>query len=253
MLNKKIVTFGIAVVIVLATATSFYGSNFSKPASFPEKGQLIEKMNKIFPTATVKSIQDIVQVDQKHMFVPFLSEEGRYGVSYWGWNKHKWKVLHIDNAGEPRLWKINSNDPSTYYMVWNIHPDDKVDYMKFYFIRNRGFQGSDGVETYSPRIQLEKKVTLKEKTYAVIPLPREWSAIISSLQQAGNPNISDVIFNSVFSNNNDLFFGYIPFDKTDKAAGIMNSVNGSGYTNGDINLDYIRILDPFEIEEPLDQ
>ncbi|MGG3467367.1 hypothetical protein ABES02_07595 [Neobacillus pocheonensis] len=53
--------------------------------------------------------------------------------------------------------------------------------------------------------------------------------------------------------NNDLSFGYIPFDKSDKEAGIMNSVNGSGYTNSDINLDYISIMNPFEIEEPLEQ
>jgi len=253
MLNKKFFPFGIAVVIVLVAAASLYWFYFSKPTSFPKNEQVIERMNKLFPTAAVKSIQDTVHVDKKHVFVPFISEEGRYGISYWAWNKHKWKVLYIDNAGQPRLWKINSNDPSTYYMVWNIHPEDKVSYMKLYFIRERGFQSTNGVETYNPRIQLEKTITYMEKSYAVLPLPREWSAIINSLQQAGNSNIPDRLFNSVFPTNNDLFFGYIPFDKADKEAGIMNSVNGNGYINSDINLDYIRILNKSEIEEPFEQ
>jgi hypothetical protein len=209
-------------------------------------------MNKVFPTAAVKSIQDTVHIDERHVFVPFVSEESRYGVSYWAWKEHKWKLLSIDNAGEPRLWKINSKDPSTYYIAWNSHPDDKVSYMKLYFIRDRGFHGFDGVETYDPRIQLEKKVTLTDKSYGVLRLPVEWSAIMKSLQQAGNPNISDGLINSVLPINNDLFFGYIPFDKSDQEAGIMNSVNGSSFTNGDINLDYISILNKSEIEEPLE-
>ncbi|MGG1675598.1 hypothetical protein ACIFOT_07575 [Neobacillus sp. NRS-1170] len=252
MLNKRLVSIGlVGVVIVLAAAAWFYWFNFSKPSSFPANGQLIERMNKVFPTAAVKSIKDIVHVDKRHVFVPFVSEEGRYGVSYWAWKKHNWKLVHIDNTGEPLLWKINSNDPSTYYLLWNSHPDDKVSYIKFYFIRDRGFQGFDGIETYDPRIQLEKKVTLTDRSYGVLRLPVEWSAIVKSLQQAGNQNISDGLINSLLPNNNDLFFGYIPFDKSDKVAGIKNSVNGSSYTNGDI--DYIRILNKSEIEEPLIQ
>ncbi|MDN3019861.1 hypothetical protein PH210_27280 [Paenibacillus sp. BSR1-1] len=254
MLNKRFVLIGlVGVFIILTAAAWFYWVNFSKPASFPANEQLIERMNKVFPTAAVKSIQDHVQVDERHVFVPFVSEEGRYGVSYWEWKKNKWKLLHIDNAGVPRLWKINSNDPSTFYIVWNSHPDDKVSYMKLYFIRDRGFQGHDGIETYIPKIQLEKKVTLTDKSYGVLPMPADWSAIMKSLQQAGNPNISDRLFDSVFPNINNLHFGFIPFDQSNQEAVIMNSVNGSSFTNGDINLDYISILSKSEIEEPLEQ
>ncbi|WHY77932.1 hypothetical protein QNH20_01775 [Neobacillus sp. WH10] len=235
--------------VVALSSVIIYWFYFSKPASFPTNEQLIREINQILPEASASVIQDTVNADARHKFVPFISEEGNYGVSYWGWEKHKWQVVSVDTTGEPHVWKVKSDDPSTYHLVWNIHPDDQVSYLKFYFMRDRGFLVSNGVETYDPKIQMEKKVTLQEKTYGALKLPNEWVELMNSIIKIDSAKAPGVFFN-IIPANNSLYFGWTPYDKLDQAAILNRSVNGSGYSTGE-PIEFVRHLSPSEIESPL--
>jgi hypothetical protein len=125
---KKRKTWTLAGLGVLGLLASFmiFWLYFAKPVSFPTNEQLVKEINSIFPESAASVIQDSISVDERHVVVPFISNEDHYGLSYWVWKKHKWTVAAIDTRGEPKIWKINRKDPLSFHLVWNIHPDDQV-------------------------------------------------------------------------------------------------------------------------------
>jgi hypothetical protein len=247
-MKKRIWSFVLLGIVVLSTA-SIYWFYFSKPTIFPTKEQLIEEMNQAFPEASVRVIRDTVHVDERHIFVPFISEDDHYGVSYWVWQKHKWQAVSIDTTGGPHVWKINSKDPSTFRLVWNIHPDDQVSYLKFYCMRDRGYHGFDGGVMYDPKIQMEKKVSLEEKSYGVSRLPDDWLTIMNAFHKVESAKVPDLLFSSIFPEA-QMYFGWTPYDKMDKEVILKSRGNGSGFSNGNADIDFIRHLNESEIESP---
>lgn len=246
--KRKLLIFAGSAVLILS-AFMIYWFYFSKPDSFPTDEQLMEEINHIFPEAAVNVIQDTVSIDGRHVVVPFISKEDDYGVTYWAWQKHKWQLLAIDTTGEPCLWKINSKDPVTFYIVWNIHPADQLEYMKFFLIRDRGYHGTEGIETYNPRVQMEKKVPLEGKSYGALPLPDEWVSFMNPFIKVESAKQPSLFFNDLFPER-EMFFGWIPYNKSDKQRFPEGSVNGNRYFNGDADIDFISILNELEIESP---
>lgn len=242
------VTFAIGGLVLAAfLAFALYLYFPTKPESFPINEQLIDEINQLFPTAAPTTIQDAIYLDERHVFVPFISKENEYGVSYWAWEEHKWKVLEIDTTGEPRLWMINESNPSSYYLVWNIHPEDQVDYLKFYLVRDRGFRGVDNL--YTPRVQVEKKVSLQGKSYGVLRSPDEWVSIMKPLQKLESDRRPDV-FLALLPQQANLFFSYTPYNEAGQEAISQRSVNSHGYVNGNIRLEFV-IRNGARLEKPL--
>ncbi|MGG1662486.1 hypothetical protein [Brevibacillus sp. NRS-1366] len=246
MTKKKLWSLGIFIILLSIIVYWFY---FSMPTSFPTNEQLVEEMNSIFPEATASIIQDTIPVDERHVLVPFISKKDDYGLSYWVWKNHKWKVASIDTKGEPMLWKFNINDPSSLYLVWNIHPKDQLSSIHFYLIRDRGYRITEGIEHYDPRVQMEKRVFAQEKSYGLMQLSDDWVTFMNAyikVESAKQPNL----FINNFSPKQDMFFGWIPYDQTNKETFPESSVNGTRYSDGEVNLEYVMILDKGDIEIP---
>ncbi|MGG0720505.1 hypothetical protein ABE096_23435 [Robertmurraya massiliosenegalensis] len=245
-MRKKLI--GIGAGIAVLSSIFIYLFFFSKPFPFPVAEMLIEEINQFFPEANAEEIQDLIQIDERHTLVPFISETGDYGLSYWVWQKRSWHVDRIDTKGGPMVWEINSRKPSSYYFVWNISPDNFLDSMSFYMIRERGYQVMEGKETYYPRIQLETNVSLQEKTYGVLQLPEEWAAVKKSFIKTDSSQQTDFFFNEMFSDPN-LFFGWIAYDRLGNER-FPEDTNGNTFSNGKLTIDYVMILNEEELEQP---
>lgn len=249
MTKRKIwVLAGLAALGLLSSFT-IYWFYFAKPVSFPTNEQLVKEINRIFPEASVSFVQDTIPVDIRHVAVPFISNEGNYGLSYWVWKKHKWTVATIDTKGEPKLWKINRKDPSSFHLVWNIHPEDQLSSITYYLIRDRGYQVTEGVENYIPGVQMEKKVSFQEKSYGVMELPDEWTEFMNAVIEVESTQKPNLFFNNFFPEPN-MFLGWIPYDQSDKETFPEGSVNGSGYSNGNLVIEHMMILSKGDLELP---
>jgi hypothetical protein len=236
--------------LLLGIAGLVYLIFFIKPASLPSDQSLMKEISSIFPEASPSSLQDKIYVDQKHVFVPFISEgNNKHGMSYWEWKHYHWRVNSIDLSGEPKLWKINRKDPGTFHIVWNIHPEDQVNFIDFYLIRDRNYQISDGVERYIPKVQLENRVVLEGKSYGVLKMPRDWLSFMKPYIDVESANQVDPLFNDILPAYN-MFIGWIPYDRLNQEKFPEQSVNGSSFSNGDSDIDFIRILNRVELELP---
>ncbi|SER06218.1 hypothetical protein SAMN05216232_0131 [Virgibacillus subterraneus] len=247
-MTKKRVSLIAICVIILLSLFLLYWFYFQEPQAFPADEQLVDQINEIFPKADAETIQENIQLDQEHVFVPFLSSENNYGASYWVWERNKWKPSYIDTTGEPTVWKIDKEDPSSFHLVWNLHPDDQISYADFYLIRDRGYHISNGEHTYVPRIQLEDSVALEEESYGVLQLPEDWRSFMTQtnkLALAQNPHVN---FTSLLPDVH-AYIGWTPFNEDNEITYPDNSVNGHGYINGDINTDFVRIIEEAELEK----
>lgn len=238
MTKKKIWFLGLLIIMLSIIVYWFY---FSTPTSFPTNEQLVEELNRIFPEATASIIQDTISIDERHVLVPFISKKDDYGLSYWVWKNRKWQVASIDTKGEPMLWKLNGNDPSSFYFVWNIDPKDKLSSIHFYFIRKRGYRIAEGIERYYPRVQMEKRISFQEKSYGSMQLPDDWITFMNAYLEVESAKQSP---------GRNLFFGWIPYDLTNQQIFPERSVNGSGYSEGKVDVEYVMILNKGEIEIP---
>ncbi len=239
---------GVGILGLLASFMIFW-FYFAKPVSFPTNGQLVREINSIFPEASASVIQDSILVDERHVVVPFISNEDHYGLSYWVWKRHKWTVATIDTKGEPKIWKINRKDPSSFHLVWNIHPEDQVSSISYYLIRDRGYQITEGIENYVPRVQMEKKVSLQEKSYGVMELPDEWRRLMNAVIEVELKQKPNLFFDP-FTPERSLFFGWIPSNQSDNETFPEGSVNGSGYSNGNELIEHLMILSKGDLEFP---
>ncbi|NBI29060.1 hypothetical protein [Chengkuizengella marina] len=242
--DKKKLLFVIGISIILFL---FYWFYLAKPNAIPSNDQLIEKMNK-FPETSVNNIQDKILLDETHLFVPFISDSNDYGASFWVWQKHKWEVMSIDLKGRPSVWKINKKDFSTYFFVWNIHPEDRVQHLKFYLIKDRGYTMANGIEKYHPKIQMETTISMETTSYGINPLPTEWIHVMDSFTHIKSNKAIEFFINQLFPKH-DLYFGWNSYDQFNKNSFPNHLFYGGGYSNGNYNnIDELYYLNESELE-----
>lgn len=220
---------------------------FSKPTPFLTDEQVVEEINRIFPEANASIIQDTIPVDERHIVVPFISNKNDYSLSYWVWQKRKWRVSSINTKGQPMIWKIDKKDTSSYHFVWNIHPEDQLSSINFYLIRDREYYITEGTHHYFPRIQMEKRATLEEKPYGLMRLPNEWRALMDSMKTIESAKQHDFFFTDFFPGQN-LLFGWLPYDQADNQTFPERSVNGHGFLNRTVDIEHVMILNTGDIE-----
>lgn len=247
--KKKNMLLLIAFGAVSLTTFLVYWFFFWPPKTFPSNEQIVREINRTYEEAGAKVIQDILFVDTHHVVVPYISANEDYGLSYWGWRNHKWQVLTIDTKGEPKVWKVNGNDPTSFVIVWNAHPDDHLQAIRFYLLRNRNYGMTNGVEHYSPRIQMEKEISLREKSYGILQLPKDWALVLSSVLIEDRGGQSSLFFNDLFPSQN-AYFGWIPYDESGKEVFPEQTVNGNTYVVGDIYQEHVMILNTVDLEIP---
>ena len=134
-------------VFVLLSSFIIYRYYFSQPGPFPTNEELVDEMNSVFPEAAASEIQAAVSIDEHRVVVPFISNRDDYSLSYWKWERGKWSAVSIHTNGSPMVWKMDNDHPSTFHFVWNIHPEDKLDSIHYYLIRDRDYRGGDGERT----------------------------------------------------------------------------------------------------------
>ena len=78
-------------------------------------------------------------------------------------------------------------------------------------------------------------------------LPDEWVAFIDAFMKVETAKQHDLFFYDFFPEQY-MSFGWIPYNQVDKEAYPERSVNGSRYSNGD--LEHVMILDKGDIEFP---
>ncbi len=227
MLKNKKSIIGLSIILVI-TFIVIYWLYLSKPTAFYSEASLKQIISHTYEGEYAKEIQDIIFIDQKHVFVPYISKENDYGVSFWKWQHHKWKVVNIiDKAGRPRIWKIKPNDPSSYVMFWNYSPVDQVNEIKFRLIRERNYMMSNGNIYYAPEIFLDQRVRLHKKTYGFLKYPSDWIKI-QKLEATAGPK-ENIFFLQEHGYWTSLSMSMTTYDKNGKEVFPEESINGNDY------------------------
>jgi len=222
-MNKKVFVFGL---VVLAIATFFFRLQLKEPLPFFSENDLIEELNSNGNYARVSEILDMVSIDERHVFVPFVLENGRYGFSAWEWNpSRKWEILAFHSVDGPSLWNIDNR--SERYFVYNFPPDDKVTELHVYMIRDRNAWISYDVPAYLPRIQLEENISLGDKRYGVYKMPEEWVELNDRLSE-NETGRTDQLFSSLFSQHELMHYGWRTVGQNGEQRFIEQEENGFG-------------------------
>lgn len=249
-MNKKKglwIGLGALVIVVIVIVYRWYVAD---PASFPEEKMVVASINQVSSEIEVSEIQDVMEVSERKRFVPFITEQNNYGKSLWVWRQNKWQLENIELSGEPKLWKVDVGDPSTYHYIWNINPEDSTEEIEFYLIRQRNYHITNGVdETYQPRIQMKEVVTLENKRYGVLSMPDGWSAFMQSLEDT-QPQ-SNALFSSFF-HNPFVRFGWRPVNARGEYSRPDKSMNGSSF-GGEETWEFLMPVDSRDIEVPVGQ
>lgn len=245
-MKKKKLIRGSILIIVLLSIFIVYRFYLMKPSEFLTNDQIVKEINNVFPEAVAQTVQDKLPLDDRHMLVPFISSNGTYSLSHWLWKHGQWKVAVISSKGYPRVWKIDENDPSTFFFVWNMHPTDNVAAIDFYLLKDRGYRISDDIHQYDPKVQMKTTVSLQEKSYGVMRIPADWVAFWDEYKRVQQPD--SYSFLSQFDNDPSIYFGWLPTDEKDNEIYPEHSVNGHTFNIGQINIDHIMILNKRELE-----
>ncbi|MDM5214010.1 hypothetical protein QUF94_21650 [Peribacillus sp. NJ4] len=195
-----------------------------EPEPFLSEKQIIKRINSIFPEAQPKSIQNKIFLDDTHVFVPFISEENGYGMSFWVWKGNKWKAASVNMGGQPQVW--NGEEKSL--IMWNMNTKDDVSEIGVFMKVDRDFLVEDGIATYQPGIEMMHSIALKGKTYGVARFPDNWRELMKQyvkLQAEDGQND--------FPDFNDPIRLVTNFhDKEGEEIIPEHSFNGNSYTTG---------------------
>lgn len=247
MINKKrsLLLGGAAATLILILAG--YWFYFAPPGEFPGKQQAIKEMMKDFPNAEIELIQDIIFIDSEHVLAPFVTKDHAYGLSFWEWRKHNWEFVRIDTDVTPQLWRTNPKEPGSYYIIWNFHPDNRLDYLNFYLKKDGNFSISDGKHRYFPKVQMELKVDIDEKSsYGFTKVPDEWIEFILTENQLSKSSMPNSIFSDFFSPD-QYYIGWRSMNKDGSDEYPAFPQNSNGFGSGDNHIEPTMYMDKVEI------
>lgn len=224
-----------------------------RPGPLPDTERAMTEINLTLSNAGRNGVQaklvvDQIQLDQKHAFVPFISNSGDYSMSFWVWEKYKWRIGRIDTSNGPYVWKLSDKEPSRHFLVWNMQPDGWVEDFSFYFIRERKVGRSNGKDYYTPRIQLEMPIDFDEHPYGAVPYPDHWAKLMKELQRDSHKDDYGLLtFGGQNAGQFQLY--WLPV-LTERAAESTGS-SSYGYTSSaDLNFDFVLILNEEQLERP---
>ncbi|MFS0862930.1 hypothetical protein [Fredinandcohnia sp. 179-A 10B2 NHS] len=240
MITKKKVLWLVGIILLVGVASFMYYYYMAKPSGFLSEREMLIELNRYSLNSNATEIIEKVQIDDEHMFVPFKASDNSYGTSLWMWTQHEWKLVADSTSGGPEIWKIDSNDPSSYVLFWNIHPDDQISHGDFYAIRDRNYHITEGEHTYYPRIQMQTTISFEKTPYGIMKLPKEWSTVMeesAKLQQAIQP---DGFSPNFFPVNQDVYFGWIPYNQSNEEVRAGKTHVGGGSSS--VDLAYVRTL-----------
>jgi hypothetical protein len=236
----------IFVCLLIVISGIVYWFYYKDPEPFLDDKVFSREITSVLDRVQVKTIQDRVFLDERHVFVPYITENNKYGMSYWEWRNNKWRLLYGASTGEPRLVKLDMDKPSTYYFAWNIHPSDKLESIDFYLLKERSYRVSNGNDLYQPGILLKRSLKLTEKTYGVLKLPEEWASYLVASSSYEKGTHSDSILGSFIPTPTN-HFGWMPISVNGREKFLEHTLNGNGFTSGE-KVEHIMFLSEQDLE-----
>lgn len=244
----KIKVLIVAVIGVIAASTYWFSQWDGKPGPLPDEQNIMNAIDGMSDEVEVKHLAAAELLGSKHAFVPFISLNEEHGMSFWEWEKHKWRLKRVDNNGMPHIWKLDDKDPSKRVLVYHINPKDKIEKLSFYLLRDRKAYSRPQHSFYMPRVQIELPVSLEDQNYGAIPFPEEWAQLMEADRKQHRS--SGDVFNSVFGMQQPsmLYVGWLPDYKEGAAP-----ASGRGYSkSGGVDVEFILIINEAELEKPHD-
>lgn len=224
---------GIFGVIVVAVVGILLWQNFKQPTSFLSEAAMVKEINSYTSSFNVKEIQDVLQVDEHHYFVPFVNHDGTKAMSFWKWDKAKWNLV-ILTTHQIFRWQLDEKDLSSSFIVWNRSSVEDAT-MTLLFYRERNFLSSGDNHFFTPHVLLTEELTLSE--YGITKVPEQWSKIMAEIDKS-----SGAANKSMFS-----FFDYNPnyliaadYNYEDFAS---NGNNSYSTGNAETTLDFLMHYD----------
>ncbi|WP_168119546.1 hypothetical protein [Paenibacillus sp. HB172176] len=251
--NKRTMKLIIAVAAALFVVISGYIIYGGKPGELPSPQEALEAMNRSYERADAAEILDMQLLDKRHAFVPFTTGSDQTGMSFWVWHRFKWELrgMAASGSGSVHVWQLRGNDPSSSFFVWNMDPEEYIGDSQFYLLRDRSMSSyGDGTAYYLPRIQLKIDVNFREKPYGAMPYPQNWRDLIKNDRGLTLPNNSP--FNWLDSTQSRGFYtGWLGTLNEPYVEENMNKLNNrSSWSSGGPNLNFVRRLDPEDLETP---
>lgn len=218
-----------------------------KPTPMSDLDRTAATLLALAPDYNVAKVQAIIEVDSRHLFVPFISESGEYGMSFWIWDRFKWELRRIDSDGDPHLWRVRGNDLSRQYFVWNSNPNFKVSEYAYYWLRKRNAGRSHNDDYYIPEVQLEHRMTLGERTYGIAPVPALWLELRQTQQSAAGGKRNAGFWGWGSQDQSDYRIGYLPILSGEPEDRGFYRTRGTT-TFGDIDVSFLLRLNKSELE-----
>ncbi|MGE7761295.1 hypothetical protein [Peribacillus sp. NPDC097895] len=210
------------------------------PEPFLSNRQVIEQINSNFSEAQPLVIQDQIFLDDTHVFVPFISEDNRYGMSFWVWKGNKWRVASVENRGQPHVW--NGEEKSL--IMWNMDPKDDISEIRVFMKKDRDFMVSDGKATYQPGIEMMHSIVMQGKMYGVETYPDNWQELMDHfVKLKGEVGQKDFL-----ELNEPIQLAINFYDKDGKETYPEHAFNGNSYTTGNHFVD-VPFLVHVEVDE----
>ncbi|WP_449538809.1 hypothetical protein [Ferdinandcohnia sp. Marseille-Q9671] len=241
---KKVV---IGTLVFIGIAISVYYFYLAKPSSFLPSEKVLAELNRYSYDSTVTEVLDVIEIDERRVYVPFITDKNKYGTSLWMWEKHKWELVAESDTGAPKVWKIDTKDPNSYQVFWNIHPEDQISHGEFYFLKDRNYHITANEHTYFPRIQLKSIINFKEKPYGMMKLPKDWRTVMGASIKVEKDRQPDSFFPDFFPVLQDMYFGWIPYNQKHERQDADATMGGGGSATG-IDLHYVMYLNEEELE-----
>ncbi|MFC4321623.1 hypothetical protein [Litchfieldia salsa] len=238
--KKKLLLLLFLFVILLVGAYSFYYYT-SDASSFLTEEEMKQRINPYYLNSKIEVIQDIITIDNNHIYVPYITTEGEYAASYWYYNNRNWEIEYVGTISTPHLVSTNPNDPSTFYFVWNLHPADQIKSLEFYLLKRRNYSVSDRIEIYTPKLQMNFSTPLDEHSYGIVKLSEEFIKVLNDTMKLEAAQFPDFYYNGVFSSPTTEF-AWRAFDHSGKSVYPEHSTTGGGSGGGTL-LKYTRYLD----------
>lgn len=204
----------------------------SKPGDFFTNEQLIQKMNGLIEQDDIRQIQDIMALSERNYFVPFQTEDGSLGMSYWTWKNGKWIMNGIEMNQYIAFWQLDQKDPSTTYFLWNFPPDEQLKTLQLYLIKEREYVIGDGEHHYEPRVQMNEEVQINNNRFGIKQIPNDWSLILNKFEE------------------DEMYVGWNIRNTKDEIYYDWFDMNSYSFWNDNDSFLFVQWLDELNIENP---
>lgn len=242
---RKTVLVPLFLILILISCGYLYWYYLTPPAAFPEQEEIKAILNNPYNRVGIAEIQDTIFLDGKHVYIPFITKEEGHGISFWEWNKHEWQLSSFSTGSMPQIWKIDSDDPSSYYIMWNFHPENNLDFLTFFLMKERGFSVSEGKQQYDPGIQMDYRVKAAEKSYGYTRLPSDWQKYLEAENKLMAAMKPDSFFADFFPPA-QYYFGW-QSTAADGSTEYPSYPYNNGFGSGGSSTEHLRFLNENEI------